>query len=373
VLWARLGSGRPKVPLIVALQSTVICLVALVAVLPKNVAGGWLLAASVVLARLAISGVVTLRSTVWTLNYPNLVRARLVGRLILFATIVMMVMSLGAGSLLDKYPGSFRILYPLGALIAVFGARAFSKLPIVDEEEHLREEQSADTGHGTGAPAGVTRAWAVLRDDPLYRDYLGCQFLLGVGNMMVEAPLIYVVTKQFEASYVVSVSMLLVIPLAVQMLTITPWTHIMDRVHIAQFRVWQSAFFSVSLALTGLSVWMQSLGLLAVARVLYGMARAGGGVAWTIGHNDFASRQMATLYMGIHVTLTGVRGAVAPFLGMLLFLGWGRSVGPLSLPHFSGIGAWVWAVSVACSIASGVGFRRLRRRIPGPRQMTAAV
>ncbi len=143
-------------------------------------------------------------------------------------------------------------------------------------------------------------------------------------------------------------------------------------VHIAQFRVWQSAFFTVSLALSGLGIWMESVALLAVARVLYGIARGGGGVAWTIGHNDFASRQMATLYMGLHVTLTGVRGAVAPFFGMLLFLGWGTSLGPVALPSFEGIGALVWGVACAFSLVSGIGFRRLRRRLPAPSEAPVA-
>jgi hypothetical protein len=72
-----------------------------------------------------------------------------------------------------------------------------------------------------------------------------------------------------------------------------------------------------------------------------GAARSGGGLAWNIGHNDFAPSERAGAYMGVHVTLTGIRGAFAPFLGMALYLGWNadRCRSPASLP------AWrAWAI-----------------------------
>jgi hypothetical protein len=45
-------------------------------------------------------------------------------------------------------------------------------------------------------------------------------------------------------------------------------------------------------------------------------AFAGGKLGWNLGHNDFASDDQSTLYMGIHVTLTGVRGLIAPLAGV---------------------------------------------------------
>ncbi len=59
-----------------------------------------------------------------------------------------------------------------------------------------------------------------------------------------------------------------------------------------------------------------------MGRVITGIVNGGGSLAWQLGHNDFAPRDQLSTYMGIHVTLTGVRGAFAPFLGMALYLGW---------------------------------------------------
>src|SRR5690606_6858550 len=87
-------------------------------------------------------------------------------------------------------------------------------------------------------------------------------------------------------------------------------------------------------------------------------------------HHDFAPRNLATVYMGIHATLTGVRGVVAPFIGTALYSGWGtppqRGPGadaPAGALGWSGLGAWVFFVFAAVSVAGGLLFLRLRRRM----------
>jgi hypothetical protein len=65
--------------------------------------------------------------------------------------------------------------------------------------------------------------------------------------------------------------------------------------------------------------------LLWIGSVLLGAAQAGANLGWNLGHNDFASVGRAQHYMGVHVTLTGLRGGVAPPLGVLVYMGLERS------------------------------------------------
>ena len=60
--------------------------------------------------------------------------------------------------------------------------------------------------------------------------------------------------------------------------------------------------------------------------------------------------------MGIHVTLTGVRGAIAPLLGMFLYIQLGGA-------SDNAAGAWVFAVAAFVSGLSGIGFNRLYRQM----------
>jgi len=196
--------------------------------------------------------------------------------------------------------------------------------------------------------------WRVLRDDPAFARYQACQFVLGTSNMMIEAPLIYLVSREIGASYTVSIAITLVIPLLLATFSIPLWALYIDRVHITRFRSRQSGLWVLSQALTWFGALEGSIPILIGARVILGLARGGGSLAWQLGHNDFSNQRDLASYMGAHVTLTGVRGAFAPFLGMLLYVG----SGPVPA-----LGHSTFAVACGLSMASAVGFVLLARQI----------
>lgn len=402
VLWARVAEGRPKVPLLSALQGALIGLVAVVALLPADEAGGWLLALDVVLARLLVGGIVTVRSTVWTLNYPGPVRGRVTARLSLFTTASITVTALLAGFWLDADPDAFRWIYPAGALLASVGLVAFSRVKLVGEREHLvaerehrvgpREHRVAERDHRVAPPEhlGAERGaretprpeganapesalpepeavpghgmLALLRGDPLFARYQLWQFLIGTANMIMEGPLILLVSRDLGASYSTSIALTLVIPLSLSMVTLPFWAPWLDRVHISEFRARHSGLWALSQAIVWLGAVNGSLLWIGVGRLVLGIARGGGMLAWQIGHNDFASPERAARYMGVHVTLTGVRGAFAPFLGMLLYVGW-AGLGPI--PAWGGMGPWMMGISTGLSVLGTLGYVALHRRMRG--------
>jgi hypothetical protein len=91
-----------------------------------------------------------------------------------------------------------------------------------------------------------------------------------------------------------------------------------------------------------------------------GIVNGGGSLAWQLGHNDFAPRDQLAAYMGIHVTLTGVRGAFAPFLGMALYLGWSQGA---VLPEVQGLGPYLFIVSALLGVLAWRGFNTLRHEV----------
>ena len=64
--------------------------------------------------------------------------------------------------------------------------------------------------------------------------------------------------------------------------------------------------------------------LFALRGLACGLGHGGGSLAWNIGHLHFGESGEAEVYMGIHVFLTGLRGLLAPLLGMWLLqkTGW---------------------------------------------------
>jgi len=141
----------------------------------------------------------------------------------------------------------------------------------------------------------------------------------------------------------------MVIPFAVSMVTLPIWASYLDRVHVAEFRARQSVLWVISQGLLWAGALLGSLWWIGASRFVLGIARGGGALAWQLGHNDFADQKALSAYMGIHVTLTGVRGAIMPFLGMFLYIGMGAE----------SIGAHLFAIAALLSVIAWWGFRRL--------------
>ena len=90
-----------------------------------------------------------------------------------------------------------------------------------------------------------------------------------------------------------------------------------------------------------------------------GLSMAGANLGWNLGHNDFASLGRAQHYMGVHVTLTGVRGLIAPSVGMLCY--------QLLEAQRPGLGIVAMVLPLAMVVAGAIGFVRMRddRRAAG--------
>ena len=352
--WNKLATARTKVRFANVVQLlTVLCVLA-IAVAPVNQIGAVLLVAGMILSRLLIAGIVTVRSIVWSLNYPRSVRARTTGRLQIITSLITVVISSVVGPLLDANPESFRWVYLGGAISGIAGIWFFSHVRIVGESRHRVIERRAQRLKASGRIG----FFDVLKNDRNYASYQTHQFVAGCANMLLEAPLVFLVTRELHASYTESIAITMIIPFAVSLVTLPLWARYLDRVHVAEFRARQSVLWIVSQLILWFGALSGSLLWIGVSRMVQGVARGGGSLAWQLGHNDFAEPDQLSAYMGIHVTLTGVRGAMAPFLGIFLYLGW-----DLQWWSFTGMGAGLFLVSAALSVVSWNGFRRLHRRM----------
>ncbi len=361
LLWARLAEGRAKIPFLTTLQVVFAMVVVMIALLPAAGAasGLWLLVGTMVVSRLLLGGIVTLRSLVWTHNYPRETRARVTARLSLLTISSMSVTSLLAGLALELHPDAFRFVYLGGVAVSAIGIAVFSKIRLHDGDTDPMSPAEPIVERPVPPPE-TTGAVALLRGDPNYARYLGWQFLLGVSNMAAEAPVIWLVSHELAASPAIGVLALQGLPLALSALSLPFWGPYLDRIHVARFRARHGWLWVVAQALVWLGALNHSIAAVAIGRAVLGVARGGGLLAWQIGHNDFTTPERANLYMGVHVTLTGMRGLLAPVFGMVIYLGSG---GIPWLPAISGIGAHLFLASAIFSGVATLGFGNLERRL----------
>lgn len=388
--WTRLSRGRSKAPFLAGLCLACLACVAAIGALPTTPPGGTLLVLLVIATRCLMAGIITVRSVVWRHNYPRRLRATVTGRLWLITTLLLTIVPLAAYFLLDRTENAFRIVYPAAAAVGVVGALAMAKLRVRGERALLKFEREAGSRperRGERAPLyeydprasrlGQSMFWRVLKGDRFFRRYMLWQFVVGVCFMSCETLAVLVIANATDGlvnEYFLSIVLTTAIPMSMSVATLPMWARVLDRISIVRFRVRQGVFWvtmviayfiGATLALRGdLAV---GLLVMAAGRVMAGLARAGGMLAWQLGHNDFASRHMVSVYMGIHVTLTGVRGATAPFAAVLLYSGWQSGalawLGVERVPAFDGLGPAVFGLLLVGICIALIGFDRLDREM----------
>jgi MFS family permease len=350
--YARRAQGRPKVgflrPLLVALA---VCVAGL-ALLPV---GGPGLVAFLVLysaARLLWAGVDTVRSVIWSVNYPRHLRARVTGRIMVNGSIALAGSGLLLGWLLEHDDPWYRAAILAAAVAGFAGSVAFGRFRVRQEQRLLSDEMARLREGASFDLAGIRQ---LLARDATFRRYMLAMSVFGAGHLMLTPLLVVCIDDVLHASEMVQVAITAAVPILVMPVAIQPWARFLDRHHVIVYRsvhAWIAVAGAMLLAAAILTGWPI---LLWPGALLMGISLAAGSLGWSLGHNDFAPRGEETRYMALHVTLTGLRGLVAPPLAILAYYG-------LQILR-PGVEPWAMLLPVALIALGAWQFTAMRREV----------
>jgi MFS family permease len=350
-LWAILAHGKRKIPFITTLQLGVLISIAIMALAPRTPAGLIMLVSAAFSARILLAGIVTIRATIWGVNYPAH-RAKLTGKLQTVSVTISSLIAIGLGTAMQYNENAYRILIPIGGLVALAGVSSYARIRLRTERIILRNEQEqADADNKTSILSG----FRVLKEDKSYRAYQTCQLLLGFGNIMSWAPFVIMAKQQFDVGYLQGILLTQVIPLMMMPFTIPLWAKLLDAVHIIQFRAFHSWIFVASMGCALTAGLSNNIEFLFAASILRGIAFGGGALAWNLGHLQFVKPEKSQDYMSIHVTLTGLRGLTAPFAGVALY-NYLNSAHPGAAPY-------TFAITLMITTTGALGFYYLYTKL----------
>jgi len=353
-VWANVAHGRARVQLMVALQAGFALLVGCVALASRASSGLWLTVLAIIAARVLWAGILTVRAAVWTANYPRNVLARITGRIVIVNAITVAGSAALVGWALEARAVDARWLYGGGAIAGLTGAWLYRAMRVRREFQLLAAEAASGA---VSEPFSLAMLTQILKEDPAYREYMLWMGVFGAGNLMLTAQLVLLFSEQLHLTSGTQIGLLAVVPLITQPLFMPWWSRLFDGSHLVRYRSRQGwALVAASLALC-LGVFLRSAPILWSGAVLLGAAQAGANLGWNLGHNDFASIGRAQHYMGVHVTLTGLRGGVAPPLGVLAYM---------ALEHLlAGYGQYALLLPLAMTVAGALGFNRMRVALEG--------
>ena len=316
LVYARRAQGRPKVQFLRPLLAAMAVCVGALALLP--VGGGGLIAFLLLYtaARLLWAGVDTVRSVIWSVNFPRHLRARVTGRILVNGSIAIAGVGLLLGWLLEHHDPWYRGAILAAAACGLVGSVAFKRFRVRQERRLLADERARVREGARFDLAGVRQ---LLARDVRYRRYMVAMSTFGAGNLMVTPLMVVCLDDVLGASELVQVAVTAALPIVMMPIFLQPWAAFLDRHHVIVYRsvhAWIAVAGSVLLAL---AVLLHAGWLVWPGALLMGISLAAGSLGWSLGHNDFAPRGEETRYMALHVTLTGLRGLVAPTGAVLVY------------------------------------------------------
>ncbi len=280
----------------------------------------------------------------------------------------------------DSYAG----LYLFVAILLVTSVWYYSRIPIPDRSTYLRDDDIPPIkAFGAGvrefftdrrfllyqfgfALAGIANflsLWLipdVIRDHVLPHAFETGHALpfwtVGFGAMSVE----------LSVEKLVMVTIVAVMPVFFVILSSPLWGRYMDGRNPmyarAVFNALQMiAYLMYCLGGVTLQIWPFFVGT-----TFHAIANGGGTINWLTGSMYFARSEHVSLYNGLHVFLTGLRGMLGPVIGFLLVIDQ-RELGDVVVKG-AGLGAWVFLISAILSLFGMIIMLIMHLLDTGPRE-----
>jgi len=244
-------------------------------------------------------------------NYNPAWRGRLLGRVSLWSKPLFIAAALATGYLLERDAAAFHWLFPIAGTLglAAYVRMAFLRVRFDPNRERVEPRPVLSFFSALGNFRRILRE---NRDfDAFERNF----FVYGLAFMILLPTHVLLLTDHLHMDYrEISFAKLVLFHVAVALAS--PWAgRFFDR--WGAVRTASASFAALALYPLGLLAAFVTRGeaFVYAASACYGIAMAGVNGAWSLGAMHFSGRKDSSVFMGVHVTAVGVRGALGPMIG----------------------------------------------------------
>ncbi len=222
------------------------------------------------------------------------------------------------GSLLDIDNFSFRYIYPFTAVLSMIGGYIFLKIPYDDKEPDVRLPLLKSVA---GSVSDMAR---VVRTNKPYRDFEAAFMFYGF-SFMIAFPVMTIFFDQALGLNYSSVAFYKNQATLLSLLILPYMGTYIENTDPRKFGMLTFASLGIFLVFLGLTEYFpgrfcfmgfQLYWTLVIAHLFLAVFFAMMLLLWNIGSAYFCHGDDVSTYQSIHISLTGVRGAIAPLIGV---------------------------------------------------------
>ncbi len=301
-----------RVRCVVLARAATAAMMLLVALLPARPSSAVPYALLLIAPSLLSAVQLNVTTSIWHTNYPADVRGQIFCRLSIVRIAAVAASALLAGAAMDARPSwAHRAVYPLAAAAMLASAWAYGRIRARQERRLL-----ADTA---AQPLNLLGGFQVLWRDRAYGRFMLWQMISGSMVLLTRPIILLTLTDVWAVTYREGTAATTAVPFAVMILALLFAGPLFDRVGITKFRAAGGSVWVASRLVIYAALVTHSWPLLIAGFAVQGLASGPGHLAFNIAHTRFAAPGDSQAYMGIHMTLNGLRGLVMPLAGAWLY------------------------------------------------------
>jgi MFS family permease len=259
-------------------------------------------------------------SAMWQANISSEFRNRLWGLMGTVMTVITMAAAYISGVVLDHDPWSYRWMYAIAGILGMAGIYVLAASPLRGLYKLTAKPTAPTFGRTVIQP--MRNLVELLKQDRNYLHFEAAFFLYGVAFMLLCPALPMYMVNVAKMSYEQSGIATGLLGSLGMVFAAVIWGRLMD--HIGPTMLCAIIFailaFFPAVLLLGPTAAAHGISLVYVVYlgyIIFGLGMSGIHIAWSLGPIVFAGDRDASTYLGVHVTLTGLRGSVAPMLGAI--------------------------------------------------------
>lgn len=254
-------------------------------------------------------------------SYSHVNFGRLYGYASTINKVMMLITTFLFGLILDYQHHSYRYIYPVVSILSIISIYILTRI-------EYKSTEMIETGRGLmhSLRGSVKESLAILRNNKPYRDFENAFFLYGLAWMATAAVIPIFFEKSLGLNYS-SVAFYKNSYNTISILILPYFGKLIGKMDPRKFAVITFSTMLVHIFFLGLTeyfplkfeFWGITLYYSLIASYIwYGIFGALMALLWYIGSSYFCGNEEVSNYQAIHVSLTGIRGFMAPVLGIFL-------------------------------------------------------